>query len=255
MAFWLGAFAALLTSFYSWRVMFLTFWGEPRWAASEHVAHALHGDHDAPDEEHGDSAHDAHPVAVGSGGYRPHESPLTMLVPIALLALGALVAGQLFHALFVDPERGPEFWRQSVAFSQHLAHAAHGSPLWVKLSPGIAMLVGLWIAWNNYIRDPQASTRFVAMFPAIHRFVANKWYFDELYDFLFVRPALWLGRLFWKGGDQGTIDRFGPHGAAFAVGVGNRITTRFQSGYLYSYALVMLLGLIGAASWAIWWAR
>jgi NADH-quinone oxidoreductase subunit L len=255
MAFWLGAFAALLTSFYSWRVMFLTFWGEPRWAASEHVAHALHGDHDAPDEEHGDSAHDAHPVAVGSGGYRPHESPLTMLVPIALLALGALVAGQLFHAVFVDPERGPEFWRQSVAFSQHLAHAAHESPLWVKLSPGIAMLVGLWIAWNNYIRDPQASTRFVAMFPAIHRFVANKWYFDELYDFLFVRPALWLGRLFWKGGDQGTIDRFGPHGAAFAVGVGNRITTRFQSGYLYSYALVMLLGLIGAASWAIWWAR
>jgi NADH-quinone oxidoreductase subunit L len=255
MAFWLGAFAALLTSFYSWRVMFLTFWGEPRWAASEHVAHALHGDHDAPDEEHGDSAHDAHPVAVGSGGYRPHESPLTMLVPIALLALGALVAGQLFHAVFVDPERGPEFWRQSVAFSQHLAHAAHESPLWVKLSPGIAMLIGLWIAWNNYIRDPQASTRFVAMFPAVHRFVANKWYFDELYDFLFVRPALWLGRLFWKGGDRGTIDRFGPHGAAFAVDVGNRITTRFQSGYLYSYALVMLLGLIGAASWAIWWAQ
>ena len=71
---------------------------------------------------------------------------------------------------------------------------------------------------------------------------------------LFVRPSLWLGRLFWKGGDEGTIDRFGPHGAAYAVGVGNRITARLQSGYLYTYALVMLLGLIGAASWAIWWA-
>ena len=71
---------------------------------------------------------------------------------------------------------------------------------------------------------------------------------------LFVRPSLWLGRLFWKGGDEGTIDRFGPHGAAYAVGVGNKVTTRLQSGYLYSYALVMLLGLIGAASWAIWWA-
>jgi NADH-quinone oxidoreductase subunit L len=254
-AFWLGAIAALLTSFYSWRLMFLTFWGPPRWAASENVAHALHGDHDSPDAEHGDSAHDAHPVATGTGGYHPHESPLTMLVPIALLALGALVAGQLFHAIFVDPERAPEFWHQSVAFSQHRAHAAHESPLWVKLSPTIAMLLGLWIAWNNYIRNPAAPGRFVAMFPAIHKFVANKWYFDELYDFLFVRPALWLGRLFWHGGDEKTIDRFGPHGAAYAVGIGNRITTRFQSGYLYSYALVMLLGLIGAATWAIWWAQ
>ena len=72
---------------------------------------------------------------------------------------------------------------------------------------------------------------------------------------LFVRPALWLGRLFWHGGDEGTIDRFGPHGAAYAVSVGNKVTYRLQSGYLYSYALVMLLGLIGAASWAIWWAQ
>ena len=102
---------------------------------------------------------------------------------------------------------------------------------------------------------PEAAGAFVAQFPAIYRFVSNKWYFDELYDVLFVRPALWLGRLFWKGGDEGTIDRFGPHGAAYAVGVGNRITARLQSGYLYSYALVMLLGLIGAASWAIWWAQ
>ena len=117
------------------------------------------------------------------------------------------------------------------------------------------MLVGFWIAWNNYIRDPGAADRLVAQFPVVYRFVANKWYFDELYDFLFVRPSLWLGRLLWHGGDEGTIDRFGPHGAAVAVAAGNRVTTRLQSGYLYSYALVMLLGLIGAASWAIWWAQ
>ena len=92
-------------------------------------------------------------------------------------------------------------------------------------------------------------------FGGIYRFVKNKWYFDELYDRIFVRPAIWLGCLFWKRGDEGMIDRFGPHGAAYAVGVGNRITARLQSGYLYSYALVMLLGLIGAASWAIWWAQ
>ena len=116
------------------------------------------------------------------------------------------------------------------------------------------MLIGLWIAWNNYIRNPGAPAASSRKFPGVYRFVSNKWYFDELYDVLFVRPALWLGRLFWKGGDEGTIDRFGPHGAAYAVGVGNRVTARLQSGYLYTYALVMLLGLIGAASWAIWWA-
>jgi NADH-quinone oxidoreductase subunit L len=210
---------------------------------------------DPASEEHGDSAHDPHKVPAGAGGYHPHESPLTMLVPIGLLAVGAVFAGQLGHDFFVGAERAPEFWRQSIAFSEHLAHAAHQSSQWVKLTPTIVMLIGLYIAWRNYIRKPGAAAAFVAQFPAVHRFVSNKWYFDELYDFLFVRPSLWLGRLFWKGGDEGTIDRFGPHGAAYAVGVGNRITTRFQSGYLYSYALVMLLGLIGAASWAIWWAR
>ena len=253
-AFWLGAFAALLTSFYSWRLIFLTFFGDPRWAASEHIQHALHGHHESPDEEHGDSSHEPQRVPTGSGGYHPHESPLTMLVPITLLALGALLAGQLFHSIFVDAERAPEFWHASIAFSEHLAHAAHEAPMWVKLTPTVVMLVGVAVAWNNYIRAPGLADRFVATFPGVYKFIANKWYFDELYDVLFVRPSLWLGRLFWKGGDEGTIDRFGPHGAAYAVGIGNRITARIQSGYLYSYALVMLLGLIGAASWAIWWA-
>jgi len=254
-AFWLGVIVAGMTSFYSWRLIFMTFFGEPRWASSEHIQHALHGEHEDPSEEHGDSAHEAHHVEKGSGGYHPHESPPSMLVPICLLALGALLAGQIFHGIFIGPDRAPGFWRGAVAFSRELAEAAESSALWVKLSPTIAMQLGLWIAWNNYIRNPKAAAAFVAMFPGVYRFVSNKWYFDELYDVIFVRPALWLGRLFWHGGDEGTIDRFGPHGAAYAVGVGNRITYRFQSGYLYSYALVMLLGLIGAASWAIWWAK
>jgi NADH-quinone oxidoreductase subunit L len=254
-AFWLGSLAAVLTSFYSWRLIFLTFFGEARWGASEHIQHAVHHVHESPDEEHGDSAHDAGLPPAGTAGYHPHESPLTMLVPIALLALGALLAGQMFHAIFIDPERAPEFWRGSLAFSGHLAEAAEHTSVWVKWSPTIEMLIGLLVAWNNYIRVPEAPLRFVEQFPAVYRFVSNKWYFDELYDFLFVRPSLWLGRLLWKGGDEGTIDRFGPHGAAYAVGLGNRITYRLQSGYLYSYALVMLLGLIGAASWAIWWAK
>jgi NADH-quinone oxidoreductase subunit L len=254
-AFWLGSLAAVLTSFYSWRLIFLTFFGEARWGASEHIQHAVHHVHESPDEEHGDSAHDAGLPQAGTAGYHPHESPLTMLVPIALLALGAVLAGQVFHGIFIDPERAPEFWRSSIAFSSHLAESAEHASFWVKWSPTIEMLIGLAIAWNNYIRVPEAPLRFVQQFPAVYRFVSNKWYFDELYDFLFVRPSLWLGRLLWKGGDEGTIDRFGPHGAAYAVGFGNRVTYRLQSGYLYSYALVMLLGLIGAASWAIWWAK
>lgn len=253
-AFWVGSFAALLTSFYSWRLIFLTFFGEPRWAASEHIQHAIHHVHESPDEEHGDSSHEAGLPPRGSGGYHPHESPLSMLVPIGLLAVGAVLAGQLYHGIFVDAERAPDFWRGAIAFSTHLAHAAHESATWVKLTPTIVMLLGLWIAWNNYIRSPEAPLRFVRQFPAIYNFVSNKWYFDELFDFLFVRPSLWLGRLFWHQGDEGTIDRFGPHGMAEAVAAGNKVTARLQSGYLYSYALVMLLGLIGAASWALWWA-
>ena len=125
----------------------------------------------------------------------------------------------------------------------------------MKWSPFAVMLVGLGIAYRNYIAKPDAPAAFVAMFPGLHRFLMHKWYFDELYDFLFVRPAMALGRFFWKRGDEQTIDRFGPHGAAYAVGVGNRITARLQSGYVYSYALVMLLGLIGAATWVFWWVR
>jgi len=256
-AAWLGVVAALLTSFYSWRLIFLTFYGKPRWAGSEHIQHAVHHTPEADASEGaGDNEHaPAHSPVTGTAGYHPHESPWTMLVPISLLALGAVFAGQIFHGTFVGPEAGSEFWRSSIAFSAHLAEAAESIPFVLKMMPLVAWIIGLWIAWNNYIRDPDAPAASVAVFPGVYKFVLNKWYFDELYDRIFVRPAWWLGRLFWKGGDVGIIDRFGPHGAAVAVGVGNRFTTRLQSGYLNSYALVMLLGLIGAASWAFWWAK
>ena len=254
-AFFLGALAALLTAFYSWRLIFLTFYGEPRWAASEHIQHALHGDPDSPDQEHGDSSHATATPPSGDGGYHPHESPWTMLVPIVLLALGSVLAGQLFHDIFVGAEHGAAFWNGTVAFDTHLAHAAHEVPAWVKYTATAVMLIGLATAWYTYIRHPDLPARFAAQFGGLYRFLLNKWYFDELYERIFIRPALWLGRLFWKGGDEGTIDRFGPHGAAYAVGVGNKLTARLQSGYLYSYALVMLLGLISAASWAVWWSR
>jgi NADH-quinone oxidoreductase subunit L len=248
-AFWVGAFAALLTSFYSWRLVFMTFFGEPRWAASEHIQHALHHEHDDPSAE--DAGHDAHahaPVKTGTGGYHPHESPLTMLVPLGVLALGAVVAGFLFHHAFL--EEGA-FWAGSLAYDEHLMHAMHEVPLWVKLSATAAMLIGLTIAVLAYIVHRDWPARFVSSFRVLHAFLLNKWYFDELYDTIFVRPAFWLGRLFWKKGDEGTIDRFGPNGLAKLVVRGGGLTARLQSGYVYTYALVMLLGLTAAVTWAI----
>jgi NADH-quinone oxidoreductase subunit L len=257
-AFFVGAFAALLTSFYSWRLMFLTFYGKPRWAGSEHILHAVHHVHEDAGEmaaDH-DSAQDhGVPKVEGTAGYHPHESPWTILVPLGLLSLGAVFAGFLFHTAFVEPDSGASFWKGSIAFNEHLAHAMHEVPLPVKFAPLVVMLIGLAIAYRNYMVKLDAPAQFVAMFPGIHTFLMHKWYFDELYDFLFVRPAMMLGRFFWKRGDEQTIDRFGPHGAAYAVGVGNRLTTRLQSGFVYSYALVMLLGLIGAATWVFWWVR
>jgi NADH-quinone oxidoreductase subunit L len=249
--FAIGVFAALLTSFYSWRLMFLTFFGKPRWAGSEHIQHAVHGDHDHPADEHGDSHARAHPVD-GTAGYHPHESPLSMLVPLGVLTIGAVFAGFLFHGGFIEAETGKEFWANSTLyFNEHLMHAMHEVPMWVKLSSTVAMLTGFAIAYLMYQRSADAPQRLAMAFAPIYRFFLNKWYFDELYNQIFVRPAFAIGRMFWKQGDVGIIDRFGPNGSAAMVAFGSRMAVRMQSGYLYSYALVMLLGLVAGVSWMI----
>jgi NADH-quinone oxidoreductase subunit L len=255
-AFFVGVLAALLTSFYSWRLIFLTFFGKPRWAQSEHIRHALDGDHDHPDAE--DAGYDTRlhdkghaEIISGTGGYHPHESPWTILVPLVLLSLGAILAGQVFHEAFIGHHAGHDFWHGSVAFSPDDIENMHAVPLWVKLSATTAMLAGFAIAFYAYIRNTAFPAAFVAQFGVVYRLLLNKWYFDEIYDVLLVRPALWLGRLLWKKGDEGTIDRFGPDGAAAAVMAGTRLTARIQTGYLYTYALVMLLGVAAATTWAM----
>ena len=258
-AFFVGIFAALLTSFYSWRLVFLTFFGTPRWAASEHIQHAVHDhhhrDHEPVNEDAGYAPHADAPghdeVKHGTAGYHPHESPVAMMIPLLVLSVGAVFAGFGFHHYFIDGDHAPAFWRGSIAFSEHLAHAAHAVPLWVKLSPGIVMLLGLFGAWMAYIRDTSIPARFTATFPGLYAFLLRKWYWDELYDAIFVRPSLALGRLLWKRGDVGLIDRFGPDGVSAVVVAGGTATRRLQSGYLYTYALVMLLGLAGLATWAM----
>jgi NADH-quinone oxidoreductase subunit L len=243
-AFAVAVFAALLTSFYSWRLMFLTFFGKARWDQSEHIQHAVHDDH------HGADDHD-HAPSDGTLGYHPHESPISMLVPLGLLSVGAVFAGFVFHHAFIDAEHGAEFWKGSLSFDAGLMHAMHEVPLLVKLSATIVMLLGLGLAWWAYIKDTSIPARFTAQFSGLYKFLLNKWYWDELYDRLFVRPSFWFGSLFWKQGDQGMIDRFGPNGAAGVVQFSSRWAAKLQTGYLYSYALVMLLGLAGIATWAM----
>jgi len=271
-----GVLVALLTSFYSWRLMFLTFWGAPRWAASEHIQHALHdahghGDHDThghdahhADERHGNpaQAEDAggapsthgpsqQDLPTGTGGYHPHESPVPMLVPLCVLSVGAIAAGFAFHGYFIEPESGEHFWRGALAFREHLMHAMHEVPVAIKLSATIAMLLGLLTAWYAYIRNTAFPVAMADQFRILYRFLLRKWYFDELYHLIFVRPAFAIGRLLWHRGDEQTIDRFGPNGSAWLVQFGARGAAKLQSGYLYSYAFVMLIGLTAAVTWAI----
>ncbi|UIP05691.1 NADH-quinone oxidoreductase subunit L [Erythrobacter sp. SDW2] len=257
-AFWMGVFAALLTSFYSWRLMFLTFWGKPRWIESEHIQHAVHHGHDDPDahnlpvqEDAGRDVHHHVPstdYAPGTGGYHPHESPLNMLVPLGVLSIGAIAAGQVFAPYFLD---SADFWAGSIFYNDALIHAMHSVPTLVKYAAFIVMVLGLLIAWYGYIRNTSFPAKVAEQLGPVYKFLYNKWYFDELYNELFVKPAFWLGRKFWKIVDIGVIDRFGPDGAAAVVMQGSGAAKRFQSGYLYSYALVMLLGLIAAVTWVL----
>jgi NADH-quinone oxidoreductase subunit L len=174
-----------------------------------------------------------------------------MLIPLILLSVGAVAAGFVFHGAFIEPEAGEHFWKGALAFNQHLMHSMHEVPLWVKLSATFAMLGGLLIGWLAYVRYPAFPAAFVANFRPLYNFLLNKWYFDELYNFLFVKPAFFIGRLLWKAGDEGTIDRFGPNGVARLVQLGSVGAARLQSGYVYAYAFVMLIGLTAALTWVI----
>jgi NADH-quinone oxidoreductase subunit L len=225
--------AAALTAFYSWRLMFMTFFGQRGdWATTLPSAHDGHtGDHSHPD----------HPV---------HESPRVMLAPLAGLALGAVLAGTIFRHLFIGG--GSEsFWRQSLfgGSDNHILEDMERVSSLVSLSPSLFMLGGLLIAYYMYVVDRTAPQRLAAEFPALYRFLLNKWWFDELYDFLFVRPAFAIGRLFWKGGDGAVIDGLGPDGVSARVLDVTRSTVRLQTGYVYHYAFAMLIGAAALTTW------
>jgi NADH-quinone oxidoreductase subunit L len=250
-AFVLLVVAALMTSFYSWRLYFMTFEGKPRWAGHGHDAHS-HDDHSHghghDDHAHAAHAHDDH--GHGHHGHTPHESPLVMLIPLGVLALGAVVAGFAFKEAFIGHDY-EHFWKAALFTGKdnHILHAMHEVPKWVVASPFVAMLTGFLLALYMYVLRPDVPGKLAAANPVLYRFLLNKWYFDEIYDFLFVRPAKWLGRFLWKKGDGFVIDGFGPDGvSARVIDVTNRVV-RLQTGYVYHYAFAMLIGVAGLVTW------
>ncbi len=263
-AFWVGVIAALLTSFYSWRLIFMTFHGSFR------------GEKKVFDEA--------------------HESGPVMLIPLLVLAVGALFAGAAFKSDFVG-KGALTFWGESlpagpyaeanygdayatetsvyqaepgedeartaapsgdsqasVAEADAYADADHGGhhpPTWVLIAPVAVTLLGFVLAWWFYIAKEGLPARIAARGGPIHAFLYNKWYFDEIYDFVFIKGSRALGDLFWKGGDKRVIDGLGPNGFAATAIAGARRIARLQTGYLYHYAFVMLIGVLGLTLWLV----
>jgi len=211
-AFIMGVAAAVLTAFYSWRLLFMTFHGHFR------------GDHHVI--EHA------------------HESPPVMLVPLYILSLGALFAGFIFHNMMIG-DNWQAFWGKSiyVAEAHKAMENAHHVPGWVKALPLIAGVVGIWTAWMMYIRHTGVPAALRRANEGLYQFLLNKWYFDELYDYTLVRPAKWIGRVLWKQGDGRIIDGMGPDGISSLVLRASRRIAALQSGYVYHYAFAMLIGV------------
>ena len=219
-AFWLGCLAAFLTAFYSWRVLLLTFHGNFN-SSKEVLDHV-------------------------------HESPFVMLIPLFVLALGAIFSGWYFYNDFVG-YNWKEFWGNSIFISEkHKAFKlAHYVPLWVKYLPIFLAILGILCAYLFYVLNPNLPKILSKKFSPIYNLFFNKWYFDELYDYLFVKSFIKFGNFFWKKGDEGTIDRFGPNGISNLVKNISSKSIIIQSGYIYHYAFAMLIGLVVLITWLL----
>ncbi len=224
LAYWLGIGAAFLTAFYSWRLLIMTFHGKPR--ADEHVmAHV-------------------------------HESPAVMLIPLVVLSMGALFAGWLGYDMFVG-HGSHDFWRSAIKTleSHPTLENAHHLEAWVGLLPTIVGVSGIALAYILYMFVPSVPGMIAGAFRGVYLFLLNKWYFDELYNFLFVKPAFKLGRGLWQGGDGALIDGVGPDGVAGATQSIAQKVAKLQSGYLYHYAFAMLIGVAAFVTWYMFNAR
>ncbi len=217
-AFWLGIAAALMTAFYSFRLLFLTF--------------------------HGQTRADAHTFD------HAHEAPRVMIWPLYILAAGALGAGVLFYGFFVGDGRDA-FWNGAIFALHDIIEDAHHVPFWVKALPMVVTVIGIALAWLMYVRKPELPGLVAQRFRPLYVFSLRKWYFDELYNAVFVRPAWYLGEGLWKAGDGALIDGVGPNGVAALTRDLARRASRLQSGYVYHYAFAMLIGVVALITWYI----
>jgi NADH-quinone oxidoreductase subunit L len=215
-AYLMTLIAAGLTAFYSWRLVFKTFHGRPH------------------DVEHYEAA---------------HESPRSMLIPLFVLALGSILAGLPFYQVFVGADV-ENFFRESLKLNTELLEEMHNhTDALIAALPTVAMALGFAVAWLFYIRRPDIPAELARQHEVAYKFLLNKWYFDEIYDRIVVRPTLWLGRLLWKGGDGWLIDGFGPDGVSARVIDVTRNVVRLQTGYMYHYAFAMLIGVAAFITW------
>jgi NADH-quinone oxidoreductase subunit L len=216
-AFGLGLSAALMTAFYSWRLIFMTFHGTPR--ADHHTMGHV------------------------------HESPPIMLLPLVPLVLGAIFAGAIgYYGLNMLGDDG-HFWNGSIMLPPAIESESTRTPFWIEVEPLMVVFFGIALAWLFYIRRPELPTLLKMQAQGLYRFLLNKWYFDELYDRLFVRNALAVGQFLWRMVDVRIIDGLGPNGAALVSHVVAVRASRAQTGYLYHYAFAMLVGLLVLISW------
>ena len=217
LAFWLGIAAAFMTAFYSWRLLLMTFHGESR--------------------------------ATPEVQSRIHESPKVMIWPLYVLAAGAILAGIAGYNVFVGDGR-EGFWREAllVLEGNDSIEAAHHVPLWVKLLPLVMAVSGIALAYVMYMVRTDLPGLVVSRLRPLYLFLLNKWYYDELFDRIFVRPARYLGAGFWRAGDGALIDGVGPDGIAAATRDLSRRASRLQSGYVFHYAFAMLIGVVVLAS-------
>lgn len=242
-AYWVGIVAALMTAFYSWRLLILTFHGKAR------------ADHHTMDHV--------------------HESPAVMILPLLVLAVGAVLAGFVFNGVFAEPKHqlvgeshgetagvvmqieAPSDWNRDDFFGKSLmvlpehdsVAKAHHVELWVKLLPTIMGVGGIFLGYLAYMFVTTIPEIMVKRFKILHTLFFRKWFFDELYDLAFVRTARALGNLFWRGGDQRIIDGLGPDGVSSLSKRVAGVLGRFQTGYVFQYAFVMMIGLVAFLSW------
>ena len=256
-AFFVGIIAAGLTAYYSWRLVFMTFHGTAKWkddghhAADDHASHAqleTHAEPLADHDAHDDHAHDDH----HHGPLHPHESPAPMMLPLLVLAVGAAAAGMIFAPHFIGHHEA-EFWRGAifVGSNNHVLHESHNVPTWVKWAPLVVTLLGTFAAFWIYVLKEGVAKQWAERKGPLWTFLYNKWFFDELYDVVFVKGAKAIGDFFWKIGDVRIIDGLGPNGAAWASLKSGGWLSRFQSGFVYFYAFVMLIGVAAFLAFAI----